>query len=100
MLKKSSGKAPAPKRAKRRSAIVPGAKTPFQHMLDEFALRKMLVWSARPDGSVDYLNARLLENVGKTADEMLGWSWSSTLHPEDVERSLDRLERSLCYRCR
>ncbi len=46
-----------------------------------------LVWSARPDGFSDYYNQRFLNYLGKTQDEMIGWAWPTTLHPDDVERS-------------
>jgi PAS domain S-box-containing protein len=41
------------------------------------------VWSASPDGTVDFINERLLDFVGLRSDEMLGWNWESILHPED-----------------
>jgi len=49
----------------------------------------VLVWSACPDGNSDYYNSRFLEYLGKTAEEMLGWTWTSTLHPDDQQRSID-----------
>lgn len=49
----------------------------------------VLVWSACPDGVSDYYNSRFLEYLGKTAEEMLGWTWTSTLHPDDQQRSTD-----------
>src|SRR5512139_1253178 len=48
-----------------------------------------LVWSARPDGVSDYYNARFLEYLGKTLEEMQGWAWAETLHPDDRQRSID-----------
>jgi PAS domain S-box-containing protein len=41
------------------------------------------VWSASPDGTVDFINERLLDFVGLRPDEMLGWNLESILHPED-----------------
>ena len=49
-----------------------------------------LVWSARADGISDYYNARFLQFLGKSLDEMQGWSWAETLHPDDRQRSIDR----------
>src|SRR5437764_3094632 len=46
-----------------------------------------LVWSARPDGVSDYYNGRFLDYLGRTLDEMDGWTWAEMLHPDDVERS-------------
>lgn len=42
-----------------------------------------LVWSARPDGFSDYFNQRYLDYLGMTLDEMQGFAWSTTVHPED-----------------
>src|SRR6202165_459306 len=41
-------------------------------------------WSARPDGSVDFLNQRLLEFTGRSPEDLLGWGWGSLVHPEDL----------------
>ena len=41
------------------------------------------VWSASPDGTVDFVNGRLLEFVGLSSDDILGWNWESVLHPDD-----------------
>jgi PAS domain S-box-containing protein len=57
------------------------------HLLAEFIPH--LIWSARPDGVSDYYNARFLNYLGKTLDQMQGWSWVETLHPDDRQRSLD-----------
>jgi len=53
------------------------------------------VWSARPDGEVDYANARALEYLGATLAEIEGWAWTAALHPEDRQRSLEAYKRSL-----
>jgi PAS domain S-box-containing protein len=43
-----------------------------------------LIWSATPDGAIDYCNRQLLEYAGKTLEEMRGDGWVNFLHPEDV----------------
>ena len=40
------------------------------------------IWSARPDGSVDYCNQRLLQYVARTMDQMHGNRLMETVHPE------------------
>src|SRR6185295_154675 len=47
----------------------------------------ILVWSARADGVSDYYNALFLQYLGRTLEEMHGWVWVNTLHPDDRERS-------------
>jgi PAS domain S-box-containing protein len=44
------------------------------------------VWSALPDGSVDFVNRRWLEFTGFSLDRALGWGWADALHPEDRAR--------------
>jgi PAS domain S-box-containing protein len=44
------------------------------------------VWSARPDGSVDFINHRWLESTGLAIKSGIGWAWGSVLHPDDLAR--------------
>ena len=44
------------------------------------------VWSALPDGSVDFINRRWLEFSGFSLDQALGWGWADAVHPEDRGR--------------
>jgi PAS domain S-box-containing protein len=44
------------------------------------------VWSARPDGSIDFINQRLLEFFGRSKEDILGWGWGSLVHPDDLTR--------------
>ena len=46
-------------------------------------------WSARPDGSVDFLNQRWLDYAGLTADQALDWKWTQTIHPDDLDHLTD-----------
>ncbi|MBV8552789.1 MAG: sigma 54-interacting transcriptional regulator [Acidobacteriaceae bacterium] len=41
------------------------------------------VWSALPDGSVDFINQRWLEFSGLSLEQGLGWGWEAAIHPED-----------------
>jgi len=43
-------------------------------------------WSARPDGSVDFINQRFLEFTGRSVADIPGWDWGSLLHPNDLTR--------------
>jgi PAS domain S-box-containing protein len=43
-------------------------------------------WSARPDGSVDFINQRFLEFTGRSVADIPGWDWGSLLHPSDLTR--------------
>ena len=47
------------------------------------------VWSARPDGSVDFLNERWLDYTGLTAEQAVGWKWIVSIHPDDLNSLTD-----------
>ncbi|HEX8494060.1 MAG TPA: PAS domain S-box protein [Pyrinomonadaceae bacterium] len=49
-----------------------------------------MVWTARPDGFVDYYNRRWFEYTGMTLEQTAGWGWQPALHPDDVEIALRR----------
>jgi PAS domain S-box-containing protein len=42
-----------------------------------------LVWTARPDGFMDYGSAQVVQYMGRPASELLGWGWVEMLHPDD-----------------
>src|SRR6202012_2687412 len=44
------------------------------------------VWTAGPDGNLDYLNGQWLEYTGLPARELLGFGWLQLLDPQDQER--------------
>ncbi len=44
-----------------------------------------MLWSATPDGAIDYCNTRLLDYTGFAAHEIMGNGWAKLLHPDDVE---------------
>ena len=44
-----------------------------------------IVWTAGPDGNLDFLNARATEYTGMTLDQLTGWSWANVIHPDDIE---------------
>ncbi|MEI8255367.1 MAG: PAS domain-containing protein, partial [Deltaproteobacteria bacterium] len=43
----------------------------------------VLVWTARPDGFVDYCSRIWCEYTGLTEAQSLGNGWTTALHPED-----------------
>jgi len=48
-----------------------------------------LIWTALPDGSIDFLNHRWCGYTGLTLDEGSGWGWTAAIHPDDLPRLLD-----------
>lgn len=49
----------------------------------------MMVWTARPDLSCDYLSREWLAFTGCTPEQALGEGWSREIHPEDLPRWLE-----------
>src|ERR1700678_1064203 len=47
-----------------------------------------LVWTARPDGSVEFLNIRWLEYTGLSPEDVSALGWHSTIHADDVSQLL------------
>jgi PAS domain S-box-containing protein len=45
-------------------------------------------WSTLPDGSVDFINQRFVEFTGRSIEELQGWGWGSTHHPDDMQRQV------------
>jgi len=53
------------------------------------------VWSTLPDGSVDFINQRLLESTGLSIDALLGSGWQSIIHPDDRTRYIAKWTSAL-----
>jgi PAS domain S-box-containing protein len=53
------------------------------------------VWTAKPDGALDYVNQRVLDYFDRTLEEILGWGWQDMVHPEDLQTCHERWTRSL-----
>jgi PAS domain S-box-containing protein len=60
----------------------------MQALSDQFrlAIDKIpgLVWTARPDGHIDFLNQRWLEYTGLTLEQASGWGWQAAVCPDDL----------------
>lgn len=53
------------------------------------------VWTALPDGSLDYVNQQAVDYFGKSFDDMIGLGWVDIVHPDDVHETLLRWTKSL-----
>jgi PAS domain S-box-containing protein len=59
----------------------------------ELNLRQMtetipeMLWSATPEGAIDYCNARVLDYTGFSVKEVMSDGWTKLLHPDDVEQT-------------
>ena len=54
-----------------------------------------LVWSARSDGTIDYLNQRWQEFTGLATEVSLGNGWQAAVHPLDLPRVLEWWQQSI-----
>lgn len=54
----------------------------------------LMLWTARPDLSCDYVSPAWLEFTGFSQEQALGQGWSRALHPEDLARWLDACVRA------
>jgi len=50
---------------------------------------------ALPDGSVEFVNRGWLEYTGCSLQQLSGWVWQTTIHPDDVARFIDELTAAL-----
>ena len=54
-----------------------------------------LVWSALPDGDVEFCNQRWLDYTGMPFNEIKGWGWAAAIHPQDVTDLQERWRTAL-----
>ncbi len=57
-----------------------------------------IVWTAGPDGAVDYFNLRWSEATGLPPERSTGWGWLDVVHPDDREASRAAWEEALARR--
>ena len=43
-----------------------------------------IAWSASADGSAEFFNQNYLNYVGLPLEQVLGWGWTSVVHPDDL----------------
>ncbi|KEQ02479.1 histidine kinase [Pseudorhizobium pelagicum] len=55
----------------------------------------VLVWSARPDGSADFVNKSWLDYAGLPADKILEWGFLDLYHPDDIPGMVHIWKRDL-----
>ncbi len=53
------------------------------------------VWTALPDGALDYVNQRVLEYFGRSFEEMIGWGWSDLVDENDLPATIERWTKAL-----
>ena len=54
-----------------------------------------MLWSAIPDGAVDYCNRPWLEFASMTAEQAKGWGWTAAIHQDDRKSVIESWRASL-----
>jgi PAS domain S-box-containing protein len=54
-----------------------------------------MLWTAQPDGTLEYVNARVVNYTGMTAKELLSGRWKPVYHPDEYELCARRWNRAL-----
>lgn len=54
-----------------------------------------IVWTADPEGSIDFLNQRWYEYTGLTEAESIGSGWLKVVHPDDVDHCMQAWRKAL-----
>jgi two-component system cell cycle sensor histidine kinase/response regulator CckA len=54
-----------------------------------------VVWTARPDGSIDYYNQHWYQFTGLTREQSEGWAWQDALHPDDSDDCVSKWKQSV-----
>ena len=49
-----------------------------------------LAWCGLPDASKEFFNKRWHDYTGLSPEEASGWGWKVTIHPDDLEKLMDR----------
>ena len=72
-----------------------------QSTATEDALRRAVdttpafIHTARPDGYLDYFNRGWLDFLGKSLEDVCGWRWTESVHPEDVAAIVQKWHAAL-----
>jgi PAS domain S-box-containing protein len=80
----------APKAFALRSSLELEREATARKQMEELAnAMPQMVWTARPDGYLDYYNDRWYAYTGMPRDIGGDESWKSIIHPDDIEKCLD-----------
>ena len=54
-----------------------------------------MVWTAQPNGALDYVCPKVQAYFGRTFDQMIEWGWAEVVHPEDLPSVGEHWSQSL-----
>jgi two-component system sensor histidine kinase/response regulator len=58
-----------------------------------------IVWTAKPDGNLDYYNKRWFDYTGMTIEQTKGWGWKHVIHPDDLQNCVERWTKAFTTGC-
>ncbi len=53
-----------------------------------------IIWTAKPNGNLDYYNKRWYDYTGMTFEESKDWGWKPVLHPDDLQDAIEQWTRA------
>lgn len=53
------------------------------------------LWTARPNGELDHVNATVVAYFGQSHEHILEWGWAELVHPDDLPEVGERWSGSL-----
>jgi PAS domain S-box-containing protein len=78
--------------AERLAAALSESEARFRAMAEAIPVQ---VWTAQPDGLLDFVTKRTADFFGRPVHDLLGAGWRDIVHPEDVDRATTRWIQSL-----
>ena len=74
------------------SSDLPWQATDLRRIIDS---APALIHTGRPDGHLDFFNQRWLEFIGVPQADLLGWEWTASIHPDDVDVFVEKWRTSV-----
>jgi PAS domain S-box-containing protein len=65
---------------------------PYRHAYEHIPAQ---VWTAAPDGMLNYVNAEAAAFMGVPEEELLGTGWGNSVHPQDIVVAAPRWTHSI-----
>jgi PAS domain S-box-containing protein len=53
------------------------------------------IWTATPDGALDYVTQRVADYFGVSREQVLGEGWQHVIHPDDLSNAVERWTHAL-----
>ncbi|RZK53822.1 MAG: PAS domain S-box protein, partial [Pedobacter sp.] len=53
------------------------------------------VWTATPDGALDYVNEVVCDDFGDNTEQIVGYGWQKYIHPDDLQTALAQWKHAL-----